>query len=319
MVKLGIIGLGHMGGYHASICSTLSTLKLIAASDLEVKNLEKITKPDIIKTLNYEDWLGLVDAVIIAVPTQFHYEVAKKCLFAGKHVLIEKPLTKTIKEAEELFEIAKEKKLALHVGHVERFNSAVQELKKIVSEPYLIESQRVGPFSPRPQNDSVVLDLMIHDLDIILSIVNSPVKSVNVIGSRIKTILDDIAVVQIKFENNVLANMISSRMSQIKKRTMSIHQKNSFIQLDFSNQDISIHSRMADSFKINSDQLHYKKQETVEHLLVYKDNPLKLEIENFINSIRNKKNLIDAQQDIQALKLALELDKKLAPDNLAFF
>jgi predicted dehydrogenase len=311
MVKLGIIGLGHMGGYHASICSSLHPAKLVAVADLDQKNLEKITRTDVIKSTNYEDWLNLVDAVIIAVPTQFHYIVAKRCLLLGKHVLIEKPLTKTIKEAQELFEIAQANNLALHVGHVERFNSAVQELKKIVHEPYLIESQRVGPFSPRPQNDSVVLDLMIHDLDIILSIVNSPIKSLNVIGNCIKTNLDDIAVVQIKFENGVLANMISSRMSQIKKRTMSIHQKNCFIQLDFSTQDISIHSRMADSFKINSDQLHYKKQETVEHLLVYKDNPLKIEIENFINSIRTKSNLIDAQQDIQALKLALELDRLL--------
>lgn len=316
MVKLGIIGLGHMGGYHASICSSLHPAKLVAVADLDQKNLEKITRTDVIKSTNYEDWLNLVDAVIIAVPTQFHYMVAKRCLLLGKHVLIEKPLTKTIKEAQELFEIAHANNLALHVGHVERFNSAVSELKKIVHEPYLIESQRVGPFSPRPQNDSVVLDLMIHDLDIILSIVNSPIQSLNVIGNCIKTNLDDIAVVQIKFENGVLANMISSRMSQIKKRTMSIHQKNCFIQLDFSTQDISIHSRMADSFKINSDQLHYKKQETVEHLLVYKDNPLKIEIENFINSIRTKTNLIDAQQDIQALKLALELDRLLSIKNI---
>ncbi len=311
MIKVGIIGLGHMGGYHASVCKLISNIDLVGIADPDKENWKKIKSSKTIKTKDYREWLDKVDAVIIAVPTELHYQIAKDCLENGKHILVEKPLTKKIDEAEKLFTIAKKNNIALHIGHVERFNGAVQELQKIIHEPYLIESHRVGPFVPRVQKDTVILDLMIHDLDIILNIVNSPVKEVNVVGTKIKTDFSDMAIVQLRFENGTLANVISSRASQIKQRTMSIHQKNSFIKLDFTTQDISIHRHTSESVKIGTNQLQYRQEGTVERLFVYKDNPLKLEVENFIKSIKTGKNLSNASKDIAALTLTLKIEKRL--------
>jgi len=302
-----------MGGFHLSASSSIIGVQIIGIADPSESNWEKVKNPKIIKTKNYNDWLGQVDGVIIATPTKFHYEIAKDCLSKGKHVLIEKPLTKNIEEAIELFEIAKKNKLTLHIGHVERFNAAVQELKKVVSEPYLIESHRIGPFTARPKDDSVILDLMIHDLDIILNLVGSEVKEINNIGSKVATQMGDIAVVQIKFENGVLANLTSSRISQIKKRTMSIHQKDAFIQLDFTTQDINIYKCATDSSNVDEKgkELKYKQEGIIERLFVYKDNPLKLEIEHFVKSVKTGAKRINPAQDIKALQLALELEKCL--------
>jgi len=308
MVKLGIIGLGHMGAFHHSISQTIPNVELIGVSDPVIKNWSKVKSPKILKAKHYRKWLDIVDAVIIAVPTTLHYDIAKDCLLKGKHVLIEKPLTKNLAEAEELFDIAKKNKLALHVGHVERFNGAVQEIQKIVNEPYLIECQRIGSFSPRVQNDSVALDLMIHDLDLVLNLVDSPLKSMNMVGSKIKTDTGDLAVVQLKFENGVLANLTSSRVSQIKKRTMSIHQKDAFIQLDFTTQEIYIHSRATASVKVGSKQMKYKQEGNIKRLFVYNENPLKSEIENFIKAVKTGKKVRNATHDMKALEVALELE-----------
>ncbi|MFH0898604.1 MAG: Gfo/Idh/MocA family oxidoreductase, partial [bacterium] len=144
MIKIGIIGLGHMGGYHASVCSQLNSISLVGVADPNNQTWNKVKKDGVIKSHDYMSWINIVDAVIIALPTEFHYTVAKDCLQRGKHVLLEKPLTKTLDEAVELFNIAQKNNVALHVGHVERFNGAVQELKKIIDNPFLIESHRMG-------------------------------------------------------------------------------------------------------------------------------------------------------------------------------
>ncbi len=311
MVKIGIIGLGHMGCYHLSASQLIKGLKLVGIADPNKKNWNKIRKKSIIKTENYLELLPYVDGVIIAVPTSLHYPIAKTCLDAGKHVLIEKPLTQTLEEADILFKIAKEKKLALHVGHVERFNAAIQEVKKIIQSPFLIECHRMGPFSPRVQNDSVILDLMIHDIDLVLDLVNSPIKKFTVFGSRIKTRTCDIATVQLEFENGTLANITSNRISHIKKRSMSIHQKNSYINLNFATQDIYICRNTSDTVQIQNNELKYKQAKLVENLFVYKDNPLKMEIEYFINAIKTKTKLQNKERDTKALKLILKIEKQL--------
>ena len=310
-IKIGIIGLGHMGGYHASACSTIPAIKLVGVADPNEQNWDKVRSRDIIKTKDFKELLHAVDGFIIAVPTYLHYEVAKECLENKKHILLEKPITKDISQARELFDIAAKNSVVLHTGHVERFNGALQEIKKIVHKPYLIESHRIGPFTPRIQHDTVVLDLMIHDLDIIANIVNSPVKTLNVVSNTIKSNLSDIAVVQIQFENGILANIISSRASQVKKRTMCIHQEKEFIQLDFTTQDIFIHRHTTASVKIGHNQLTYKQAGTVERLFVYKENPLKLEIEHFIRSIMTGENKIAPEKDLEALKLSLEIEQSI--------
>lgn len=311
LIKLGVIGVGHMGGYHASACSLIPNIELIGVADPNKKNLAKVKSHTVIRATYFHDWIDHVDGVIIAVPTYLHYPIAKECLERGKHILLEKPITKDLVQAEELFKIAAKQDVALHTGHVERFNGAVQELKKLIHKPFFIESHRIGPFAPRIQHDTVVLDLMIHDLDIIANLINSPVRKLNVIAKNIKSSLSDIASVQIEFENGTLASIISSRVSQIKKRTMTIHQEGAFIQLDFTTQDISIHRHTTASVHIGHNQLEYRQEATVERLFVYKDNPLKLEIEHFAHSIITGKNKIAPQKDLEALKLSLSIEKAL--------
>lgn len=310
-VKIGIIGLGHMGSYHASACSTIPNIALVGIADPNEKNWNKIRSPHVIKTKDFNELIDKVDGFIIAVPTYLHYEIAKTCLTHKKHILLEKPLTKNFFQAQELFELASKNNVALHTGHVERFNGALQEIEKIIHNPYLIESHRTGPFVPRIQHDTVVLDLMIHDLDIIANLIDSPVKTLNVVANTVKSDLSDIAIVQIQFENGVLANIISSRASQIKKRTMCIHQKEEFIQLDFTTQDIFIHRHTTASVKIGHNQLKYKQAGTVERLFVYKENPLKLEIEHFIHSIVTGEDKIAPTKDLEALKLSLKIEEEL--------
>jgi predicted dehydrogenase len=311
MIKLGVIGLGHMGGYHASVCQQSPNIQLIAASDCNENNFQKIKDRAIITTQDFHQWLDKVDGVIIAVATEAHYEIAKSCLLNGKHVLLEKPLTKTLAQAKELFVIAQQKNLTLHVGHVERFNGPVQELKKIINEPFFIECHRMGPFVARVANDSVVLDLMIHDLDIVLNFVASPIKNINAIGKKVFSNNCDIASVQIYFENAVIAHLFSSRASQIKARTMAIHQKNEFIQLDFTTQDLLIHRHSSSSVQVGADQLKYKQESLIERLFVHKDNPLKQEVEFFASAIKTGNNRLNPEQDLPALEIAFKIEQLL--------
>lgn len=311
MVKLGVIGLGHMGGYHASVCQQSSNIQLVAVADSNEQNLQKIKNPTIIATTNFHQWLDMVDGVIVAVPTELHYTVAKDCLLQGKHVLIEKPLTKNIEQAKELFAIAQQKNLTLHVGHVERFNGPIQELKKIINEPFLIECHRMGPFVPRVQKDSVVLDLMIHDLDLVLNFIASPVATLNALGKKVHSQNCDIASVQIGFQNGTIAHLVASRASQVKARTMVIHQKNEFIQLDFTTQDLLIHRQSSSSTQIGTDQLKYKQESLIERLFVHKDNPLKQEVESFAHVITSNIPQINPEQDLLALDVSFKIEKLL--------
>jgi predicted dehydrogenase len=316
MIKIGVIGLGKMGGYHASICSQLQSLqavKLIGVSDNNESNFRKVIDPAVTKSKDYKSWLDKVDAVIVAVPTDFHYPIVKDCLKSGKHVLVEKPITKNLSEAEELIELAQATGLTLHIGHIERFNGAVQEFKKIINQPLMIETHRMGPFDPRVSKDSVVLDLMIHDLDLVLQFANSPIKSLSAQGQRIYSDSCDVVSVQIGFENGSFAHLCASRASQLKKRTMEVHQKNEHILLDFTTQDISIHRQMNASTQIlGSEQaIKYKQESLVERVFVHKDNPLKLEIENFINAIKTGTNQIHPEHNVTAIKLTFEIEKIL--------
>lgn len=312
MIKLGVIGLGHMGGYHASVCQQSSFVELVGAADTNEQNLQKIKNQNIHVSASYHDWLDRVDGVIIAVPTQAHYAIAKDCLEHKKHVLIEKPLTKNMNQARELFDIAKKNKCTLHVGHVERFNGPVQELKKIINEPFLIECHRMGPFSPRVQDDSVVLDLMIHDLDLVLGFVQSPIKAIAAQGRKVYSQKCDIASVQLAFENGAIAHLVASRASQIKARTMVVHQKNEFIQLDFTTQDLLIHRHNSSSIQVGSDQLKYKQESFIERLFVHRDNPLKQEVEYFAQAIKTKTHELNPEHDLSALEACLNIDDLLA-------
>ncbi|TYB32281.1 MAG: Gfo/Idh/MocA family oxidoreductase, partial [Flexistipes sinusarabici] len=251
-----------------------------------------------------------VDAVTVAAPTKYHHQIVKECLLADKHVLVEKPITTNIEEAQELFEIARQRELTLHIGHVERFNGAVQELKKIVRNPFLIESRRVGPYDERVKNDSIILDLMIHDIDIILNIVGKDVIDVEAKGSKVYSNLPDFASVNLIFENNAVANIIVSRITQKKDRTLSISQEDTFVFLDYTNQDINIYRKGSSQHIFGERELRYKNEYITERLFVYKDNPLMLEIRHFVDCVKgNVVRMIPVEHELRSLKLALKVDE----------
>lgn len=317
MVKTGIIGLGKMGRYHLNINDEMSESDLQMLCDPDAVVREAVAKNyNYEMTGNFEDMLDKVDAVTVAAPTKHHYDIAKRCLEEGKHVLVEKPVTTNIEQATELFEIAEKKNLVLHIGHVERFNGAVQELDNITDEPYLIESRRVGPYNPNFKNDSIVLDLMIHDIDIILNMVNKNIISVQAHGNCVYSPTPDFSTVTIQFEDNCVANILVSRVTQKKDRTMSISQKGAFIYLDYTTQDINIYREAKEGKEFGKKELKYKNEYMYEKLFVYKDNPLKMEIKHFLDCVAGgEKRKVTVEHELRSLKVALKVDELIRGSN----
>ncbi|MGE4317693.1 MAG: Gfo/Idh/MocA family oxidoreductase [Deferribacterales bacterium] len=313
MVKTGIIGLGRMGRYHLNLNDEMpeSDLQMICdPSDAVREAVAKNFKYE--STADFHKMLDKVDAITIAAPTKYHYEIAKECLQAGKHLLVEKPITVNLEEATELFEIAEKNNLVLHIGHVERFNGAVQELKSITENPYLVESRRVGPYNPNFKNDSIVLDLMIHDIDIILNMVNRDIIGVSATGSCILSPTPDLANASIHFEGGCVANILVSRVTQKKDRTMGISQEGAYIYLDYTTQDINIYREAKEGKVFGDREMKYKNEYIYEKLFVYKDNPLKMEIKHFLECVAGKQERkVTVAHELRSLKVALKIDELL--------
>ncbi|MBN2403780.1 MAG: Gfo/Idh/MocA family oxidoreductase [Spirochaetes bacterium] len=310
-VKLGIIGVGHMGQYHVSVAVALKDkISLIGIYDIDFgKSKEIANKYKINYFNNVEDLMDNVEAVIIAVPTFLHYKYASLALDRNIHVLVEKPATERIEQARKLAKKAKKKDLIFQVGHVERFNGAVQELYKIVTNPIIIESRRLSPFTDRVKDVGVVLDLMIHDIDIVTNIVNSPVISVKASGGSIFSDYEDYATAILQFENGCISTITASRITQRKIRTLSISQEKSYIFLDYSTQDIHIHRQASQAYLLTKEEIKYSQESFVEELFVHKENPLKHEQEHFYNCINNRiMPYFSNEADIRSLEVTLEIE-----------
>ncbi len=313
-LRAGVVGAGHMGQYHILVYAELWDVDLVGIVDIDGEKAKRLAAQyDTYAFEDYRDLIGKVDLVSVAVPTPIHYPVTRDLLEAGIHVLVEKPITPTLAEAEELFQTARARQRVLHVGHVERFNGAVQELKKIVVNPILIESRRLGPFTPRVTHDGVVMDLMIHDLDIILNLVDAPVRRLTAFGRPIQSASPDVANVQIEFENGALATITASRATEHKIRTLAISQPDAYIFLDYTDQEIHIHRRTAAEYVLNRESIRYKQAAFVEHLFVHKENPLKLEILHLLQAVREfrrtgRVDLADGE-DLRSLAVALEVEE----------
>ena len=253
------------------------------------------------------------DAVIIASPTKFHFDIAKKSVQKGKHVLVEKPMTENFIQAEELEAIVKEKNIIFQVGHVERFNGAVQELHHIIENPYLIEARRLAPFTPRITDVGVVFDIMIHDLDIVTSLVKKPLIRFSASGKRIKTKNEDIASALLEFEGNTIATINASRVTQEKIRTLAISSEEAHFILDYATQDITIHRQAASQSKIKTSiGINYTQESIIERVFIHRDNPLKLEDEHFANCILGKdKKLVSIEDDVRTIKLTEDILNKI--------
>lgn len=311
MVKTGIIGLGKMGRYHLNLNDEMpeSDLQIVCDASPEVrKAVSEKFKYEV--TDDYHNMFDKVDAITIAAPTKYHYEIAKECLEAGKHLLVEKPITVNLEQATELFEIAKKKNVVLNIGHVERFNGAVQELHSIVDNPYLVESRRVGPYNPNFKNDSIVLDLMIHDIDIILNMVNRDITGLSATGSCILSPTPDLACATIQFEGGCIAEILVSRVTHKKDRSTGISQDGAYIFLDYTTQDINIYREMKTNTEMTQQQLKYKSEYAFEKLFVYKDNPLKMEIKHFLDCVQGKQQRnVTVAHELRSLKVALKIDE----------
>ncbi len=309
MLKIGVAGTGQMGRYHINLLPTIPGIEFCSICDINEDMIKTLTKKyDVRGFIDYKKFLSSVDAVIISVPTYLHYRFANEALEAGKHVLLEKPMTKTVYFAEKLIGLAARKNLVLQVGHVERFNPAVQELQNIVKKPYLIQVQRLGPRS-RIKDVGVVLDIMIHDIDIVLSIAQSKVVGISAYGHKIYSGFEDVANATIYFANGIIANITASRVSANKIRTLAISQEGSYILLDYMTQEITVIRQPLEEYIVLKEEIKYKQESLVEHVFVHKENnPLKLEQIHFIECIDNgRKPIRNSEADISALKIAKEI------------
>jgi len=305
-----------MGQYHARVYAELWDVDFVGVVDIDLDRAAIVAAQyDTIAFADHRDLLGKVDVVSVVVPTEQHFAVARDLLEAGVGVLVEKPMTPTLEEARALFALARERGTVLHVGHVERFNGAVQELKKIVENPILIESRRLGPFSPRVQKDTVVMDLMIHDIDIVLNLVDSAPRKINAFGACAVSDVADVANVQIAFDSGAIATITASRATEEKIRTLAITQPGAYIVLDYLVQDIQIHRRAAQEWTPARESIRYRQASFVEHLFVHKDNPLKLEILHLMRAVEQARagERVDlAESDnLRSLAMALELERMI--------
>jgi predicted dehydrogenase len=321
-VKIGIIGVGRMGTYHANVLTTLNNdIDFIGIYDIDDERAQYIAEK--YNTRAYESREQLLDnaeGVCIAAPTHLHYEIAKSALQAGVHTLVEKPVACKVREAQELVETSRKNGLVFQVGHVERFKGAVLELRNIVHDPYLVEARRLSPWENKVWDTGVVLDLMIHDIDIVLSLIKSEVEHIDAVGKSVRSGYEDIASAVLLFKNGAIANITSSRLSETRVRTMSISQDNAFINLNFETQDINIYrGSSAKFFVVSQKEIDYKQEFFVERVLVQKENALKEELQHFSDCIHGKvEPIVQGEDDIKTLKITLEIVGKINK-NLSLF
>ena len=248
ILNVAVCGVGHLGQHHARILAGLTDqCRLVAIVDPDKGRAEKLAKQ--YGAEYFDDHLKLierggVDAVSIAAPTTLHHQIAKPFLENGIHCLVEKPITATVEDAEDLIRIAQEHNCVLQVGHIERFNAGIRKLREILARPGFIECHRLGPFVARAAGVGVVLDLMIHDIDIVLQIVDSPLVSMDAVGVKILTDKEDMANVRLKFENGCTANLTASRVSPKPQRKIRVFQKDTYVSIDYAKQAMELYKRV---------------------------------------------------------------------------
>ena len=320
-LNVGVIGVGHLGSLHTKMYAEISSAKLIGVFDSDPQRAEKTAAEFGIKAFSaLDDLLSQVDAVSIATPTQSHYDVAMQVIKRGVHLLIEKPITATIEQAQALTERAETKGLKLQVGHIERFNPAILALEPYNITPLFIESHRLAQFNPRGSDVAVVLDLMIHDIDLILSLVKSKVTRIDANGIAVISDTPDIANARLQFENGCVANVTASRISQNKMRKMRLFQRDAYISIDFA-QGLSEVFRLVDEGNANVkstmmlgkiDQGQHKRIIVYEQPEVMEVNALKYELERFIDSIqKNTETPVTGRDGLHALEVAQEILQKI--------
>jgi len=297
-IRVGVIGLGYLGKFHYQKYKLNRSVNLTSVVDQQIENLDFIKSKKIIKTDKYANIIENVDAVSIVTPTNTHYKIAKFFLENKKHVLLEKPMTETITQAKKLNSLAKRNKCILQIGHLEQFNPAVKKLRQSFKNPQFIEVHRLCQFNPRANDVDVVLDLMIHDIDIVMSLVKKRIKKVSVSGKKIITDLTDIANVRIEFSDNIIANLTASRISTKNERKMRIFSDKAYYSIDFITSELKQLIKN-DKNKFITKVFKFKKADS-----------LKEEINNFINTCYGKDiSMTDGVAGENALKVAKRITK----------
>jgi len=302
-IKVGVIGVGYLGRFHAQKYAALENVTLVGIADLDKQQGQKVAgECDCRFFADYQELIPLVDAVSIAVPTSYHCQVAGECLDQGLDVLLEKPMTVTLEEADELIAKAAARNLTLQIGHLERFNPAFMAMEPFLTTPVFIESNRIATFKNRGVDVDVVLDLMIHDIDIILNIVKSPIKTIHTVGAPVVTANTDIANARLIFENGATANITVSRISRTNVRKMRIFQPGSYINVDFGNKRVMT-IKLSDELRENG----VPKQEV--KLQTFSDgDALKNEIISFMQHVRERtKPAVAGAEGRRALAVALQV------------
>lgn len=312
-LKVAVVGAGHLGSYHAQKFHTISNAELVAICDPDVDKAKALADKYQTQAISdYKQIIDSVDAALIAAPTPLHYQIALDFLKAGKHLHIEKPITTTVEEAQQLCDLARENNLVLQVGHVERFNPALVSAKKQLKEPLFIECHRLAPFKPRSTDVDVVLDLMIHDIDVIMSLTNSPVCSVSAVGTPVITPYVDIANARIEFESGAVANITASRVSQTAKRKFRVFQETQYLSIDFGTGELNLTTKVGEWEDIDKDMpLAFESWE------LEKGDALLTEDQSFVDcALKGEKPVVTGEQALVAMKVAEqvrdEIQKRLA-------
>ncbi len=316
-LKVGVFGTGHLGKFHLNNWKEIKEVELVGFYDPNDATAQEISdKYQLARFLDPHHLMEAADAVDVVAPTNYHFDLCEVAIRKGKHVFVEKPLANTMDEARELVKLAKESNIKLQVGHVERFNPAFLAIKDLDLNPMFIEVHRLAQFNPRGTEVSVILDLMIHDIDIILSIVKSEVKNIHASGVAVMTDTPDIANVRIEFNNGCVANLTSSRISMKRMRKMRLFQKDAYLGVDFLNKKSEIirlkTPKDIDSFIFDIETPKGKKTIAIANPQVPEVNAIKLELEEFKNSILQKKPTIVSEVDgYRAMDVAHQILEKI--------
>jgi len=313
-VEAGVIGVGTMGGNHARVYHHLAETELAGVADADRTHAEEVAATYETDALGTGTLLDRVDVVSVAVPTEYHYETVRACIQAGVDVLVEKPFVDDPEDGRALIDLADERDVTLQVGHIERFNPAVQTLTDIVDDldVIAISAERLSPPLDRDIDDSAVLDLMIHDLDVLLSLVDAGVSEIGSAGTR----NGRYASATIQFESGVIGQLTASRVTQEKVRKLSLTAESCRITVDYTDQSIEIHRRSTPEYVRENGNLRYHHENVVERLAVENREPLKHEIESFVEAARTgTEPVVTAEDGLAALELARSIDRAAADDS----
>lgn len=313
-VKVGVVGIGYLGKFHAEKYAHLPEAELVGVVD---SNLDRAREAAArFQVPAYDDYrmlLGTAQAVSIVVPTPLHYEIAREFLQRGVDVLLEKPMTTTLAQADDLIAIARAQGLILQVGHLERFNAALLAIKDIVKKPLFIESHRIAPFKERGIEVDVILDLMIHDIDIILTLVNAPVTAIHAVGVPVLTSTTDIANVRLQFATGCIANVTASRISAKEMRKIRIFQNDAYLSMDFAAQEVDVFR------KISNPDAEGIPNITYENIDIEQGDSLAQEIKAFLQAVRDRQQPeVPGEAGRNALKVALEIVEQIKANQAVF-